>query len=793
MAAKKTKKKNKKRIVLLDTHAIIHRGYHALPNFVSQKGEPTGGLFGLVTILISIIKDVDPDYIVACYDLPKPTYRHEVYKEYKAGRKKADPELVSQIKRSRDVFEALSIPTHEKESFEADDVIGTIASQVKTNKDIEVVIASGDMDTLQLVDGNKVKVYTMRKGLKDTVLYNEKKVEERYGFPPKLLADYKGLRGDPSDNIPGVPGVGEKTATNLIGEYKTIEKLIKALKKDPTPRKDIGLTERFVNLILENEEEALFSKELATIRLDVPIKFELPKKTWHETVDLEKVSELFADLEFRTLNIRFRELLGASTEESAPAEEKISQSELKELKIMLWVLDSHFTNPEKKDILHFTKKKNLKDARKVLEERLEKNDLTKIWKEIEKPLIPVVEEMSKNGIQIDANYLHNLSKEYHKDLSKLEKAIWKMAGREFNINSPKQLGEILYDELGLKVQGSGRTAGGARSTREEILQKMSDQNPIIEKILEYRELQKLLSTYIDVLPDLLGKDGRLHAKFLQAGTTTGRFASQDPNIQNIPIKSEVGRAIRGGFVAPKGKELVALDYSQIELRLAAIFSEDKKLLEIFKKNLDVHTAVAAHVFGIPQEKVTKEQRRKAKVINFGILYGMGVLALKKNLKTDRKEAQEFYNNYFETYDGLSDYLDEVRKNAAKNGYTETLFGRRRYFSGINSPLPYVRAQAERMAINAPLQGTQADIIKIAMIKIDKYLQKEGLKDKVKMILQIHDELMFEVDKSVVKEVVPEIKKIMENILTKDQTKGVPIKVNAENGPNWNEMKSFDTK
>jgi DNA polymerase-1 len=383
-----------------------------------------------------------------------------------------------------------------------------------------------------------------------------------------------------------------------------------------------------------------------------------------------------------------------------------------------------------------------------------------------------------------------LSTKYHKELDKLQKEIWKHAKEEFNINSPRQLGVILFEKLGLKVKGMKKTAGGVQSTRESELDKLKDLHPVVPCILQYRELQKLLSTYIDTLPTLLEQDSRLHTTFIQTGSTTGRMASHNPNLQNIPIKTELGRNIRKAFIAEKGFKLVAFDYSQIELRLAAILSQDEKLVSIFKSGRDVHTEVASQVFKVPADKVDKEMRRRAKIINFGILYGMGVNALRANLGSTREEAQHFYNDYFATFTGLAHYLDKVKAEAARNGYIETLFGRRRYFEGIKSKLPYIRAQAERMAINAPIQGTGADIVKIAMIRINELLEKKGLTKDVHMLLQVHDELIFEIKNDLIDGLLDEIQNVMENILTTDQSKGVPIVSHRAVGTTWGDMEDL---
>lgn len=790
--------KEKIKIVLLDAHAIIHRAYHALPDFVSSKGEPTGGIYGLSSMLLKIVGDLEPDYIFACYDLPGPTYRHEAYEGYKAQRVKAEDELVIQLKRSRDVFKAFNIPIYDSPGFEADDILGTIVSKLQAPSfklQVDVIIASGDMDTLQLVDDKHIKVYTMKKGLSETVTYDEEGVKTRFGFGPELLPDYKGLNGDPSDNIPGVPGIGEKTATILITKFGSIGDIYKKLKKDKSAFIKAGLKERIVNLLLEHEEEAEFSKELATIRRDAPIDFVLPEKKWVDSVEMAKITALFGELEFRTLGNRAREVLGKIRgneqvdleEKKEGTRESIPSGLLKELAVEVSLINSNIPDPKEEDIFRLAKTESVAKAKEVLFGELKRLKLERVFEEIEKPLIPVIEKMEKIGVKVDLDYLKKLSEEYHKKLDALEKKIWREAGAEFNINSPKQLGEVLFVKMGLKASRQKKTAGGALSTRESELVKLRGAHPIIDPILEYREFQKLLSTYIDNIPSLVAPDGRLHTHFLSNGAATGRMSSRDPNLQNIPHKSELGMAIRKAFVAEKGYKIISFDYSQIELRIAAFLSGDKKLIEIFKRGEDIHTAVAAEVFGVPGDKVHPEMRRHAKVINFGIIYGMGVNALKENLGTDRAEAQKFYDEYFKKFSGLAKYLDEVKLEAHKKGYTETFFGRRRYFEGLKSKLPYVRASAERMAINAPIQGTEADIIKLAMVRIDEHLGKEKAGDDIRMILQVHDELVFEMKESFAKEHIPHLQKIMESSIDPKETAGIVMKTDARMGDNWAEL------
>ncbi len=819
-----------KRLVLIDAHAILHRAYHALPQFSNSRGEPTGGLYGLAAMLIKIITTLKPDYMAAAYDLPKPTFRHEAYKQYKEGRAKADDALVSQMKRSREIFDVFNIPIYDKEGFEADDILGTIVEQLNAKRptlNASVVIASGDMDTLQLVDDKKVQVFTLKKGINDTVLYDEEAVNARYGFGPELLPDFKGLKGDPSDNIKGIAGIGDKTATELIVKFGSIENIYKKIKKENAKIK-MEVKPRVLELLEKGKEEAEFSKILGTIRRDVPITFLFPEKPWREGIDIAKAEALFAELEFRQLIQRLKEALRQIQDSGFKIQEKdtppqtkskkkteneagpmqgsltdalaasgVDPQELKETEAALWLINSNLTNSTLEDIFAFARTRDFRTAQAVIFAELKARNLTRVFEDIEQPLIPVIERMNERGVCLDVPFLHELSKTYHKELYTLEKAIHKLSGSQFNINSPKQLGDILFAKLGLKSARQKKTAGGALSTRESELEKMREMHPIIGAVLEYREFQKLLSTYIDNLPAMVGKDGRLHARFFSSGAATGRMASQNPGLQNIPIQTERGRKIRDAFVAEKGNTLLALDYSQIELRVAAILSGDTELINIFKAGEDVHTAVASFVFRVGRDEITKEMRRDAKVINFGILYGMGVTALQQSLKegnpaVTRADAQHFLDDYFTHFHTLAQYIEEVKTSAEAKGYTETLFGRRRSFEAIHSNIPYIRAAAERQAMNAPFQGTAADILKLAMIAVDGYLQREKLADKVSLILSVHDELIYEIPEKLVKPLAPKIKTIMESVLPAKLSKDVPIVAEAKVGKNWGEMTPMRT-
>jgi len=761
-------KKDKKILVLLDAHAILHRAYHALPDFKSQvTGEPTGALYGVSAFLIKVIRELNPDYIVACYDVPEPTFRHIAYDEYKGKRPKMDSELAGQIDRSRDLMKAFDIPIYEKPGFEADDILGTIVEKLKDNDDIKIFIASGDMDTMQLVKNGDVVVYTLKKGINDTMIYDQKAVRDRFGFLPAFLPDFKGLSGDPSDNIIGVPGIGAKTATALIENFGKIESIYKKLKTKKGEEEFIekGFKPRIISLLKEHEEDALFSKELATIRKDAPIEFSLKdsefKNMSQDEERKKEVKEIFANLGFNSLMARLN-----------------------------GVVDNNAVMSSNKEV--GTKKESIPLEESILnkiEEMYKVGVFSKDVYEIERHLVPVVLEMEKNGVLLDIDFLKKLSVEYHKEEKKIEKKIWKLAGKEFNIDSPKQLSEVLFGTLGISSKKIKKTPGGVLSTKASELEKIREEFPIVDDILSYRELRKLLTTYVDTLPKLIGEDGRLHARFDQMGTATGRFASSEPNLQNIPVKSELGRNIRKAFIAPRGTKFVAFDYSQVELRVLAILSGDKELMDVFKNGGDIHTSVAAHVFKVDPKDVDREMRRKAKVINFGIIYGMGVNALRVNLGCSRVEAQEFYDKYFKSFSRVAEYLKEQKEMAHKLGFTETLFGRKRYFPETSSRIPFIQKEAERQATNHPLQGTAADIIKIAMFKAREALIKNGLANKSRLILQIHDELVFEVDENVTSQVVGIIKEEMENAI-KEKSKGIPILVDVKTGHNWDEMENI---
>lgn len=829
----------KKRLVLLDSHALLHRSYHAMPGFSTHSGIPTGAIFGFVKMILKIKDELKPDYVIACFDRKEATFRHVAYENYKATRVKSDNELISQIEIAPKICEAMNIPVYSLAGFEADDLLGTIVSDLKkTNfqingEELEVFIASGDMDTMQLIDkDNWVKVYTLKKGLGETIIYNYQDVIKRYGFTPEQIPDYKGLRGDTSDNIIGIKGIGEKTATTLINLFLNIEKMYDLIHKSKDEFTKIckanKITERIQNLIIDGEEEARFSKTLATIRCDAPIDFKLPETTWLSGIQISEFQKICQEFEFRSFKNAFQvvkvevqnisknnkdsdelnigglelnEIVNQETKSEEAEEIKVDEDLLLELKVLMNLVNSEFTNPGLETIFYETDTNNGEEAKDKLLETLAKEDLTNLYLLMEKPIIQILKDMHKNGVSLNTEILKEQSQFLKKRLEILEKSIYKKAEEEFNISSPKQLGYILYEKLklGEKIK---KTAGGALSTNANQLDKIKDKNPIIEEVLEYRELSKLVSTYVDTLPNYVESDGKIHSTFVQTGTTTGRFSSENPNLQNLPVKSEEGLMVRKAFIASTGFKFLSIDYSQIDLRSAAILSQDPHLLEIFKSGVDVHTGVAARVFKVKESEVTSEMRRKAKTINFGILYGMGVTALKDSMQVERKEAQEFYDEYKETFQVMMNYLEKVKNEATEKGYTETLFKRRRYIPLLKSKMPFLKAQGERLAINAPVQGTTADILKLAMLDINDYLKENKLAKDIKIILQIHDELVLEVKEDLIEKEAEHLKNIFEEVLIKrmkDTTwkhmilqdtaiSKVPLKAEVKSGNNLYELK-----
>lgn len=922
-------KNNTQRYMLVDGNALIHRGYHAIPHLTTKSGESTNAVYGFTLILLKAFKDIKPTHLACTFDLAGPTFRHEQYKEYKATRVKADQELYDQIPRVKEVVRALNIPIFEKQGFEADDCLGTLAVGIhKADPEAEVLIVTGDLDTLQLVN-HKIKVYTMRKGITDTVIYDARAVRERYGLTPEQMVDYKALRGDPSDNIPGVKGIGEKGAADLIKQFGDFENLFKQIKSKTA--EDLNLKPRVFNLLVEQEAQARQSYQLSQIILNLPLDANIPKYDF-DPVHQKQVFELFKNLEFRSLlnklpgsenkktgneileqkgdngqllekekeqpEIGKQEYTLLDTEERlakvlpgllkakelcvdtettglnsleaklvgvglcakqgeayfVPAGLALSSQGIKELlakasavKIghnLKFDLEVLKTNGFELNPLGFdtmiasyllnasTRQHNLESLafselgyqmqgieeligkgksqitmaevpvekvswycaedvdvtlrlKEIFEPKLKAERLEKIFQEIEMPLVSVLAEMETAGIKLDSKVLNRLSGEAEVAIKDLENAIYKLTGQEFNINSPKQLKEVLFEKLGLVPVENRKTKTGL-STSADNLEKMLGQHPVIPKILEYRELTKLQSTYLLALPELASKkDGRIHTSYNQTVAATGRLSSTDPNLQNIPVRGEgLGSEVRKAFVAEKGYKFLSIDYSQIELRVVAHLAQDKKMMEVFKTGQDIHEKTAMEIFGQPAGQVTKDMRRDAKTINFGILYGVSSFGLSARI-TDmsRVEAKEYIKKYFAAYPKVEEYIEQVKLQVNQEGFVKNELGRLRRFPEIKDSRWQIRAAAERAAVNFPIQSLAADVIKVAMINIAKELA--GTSD-CRMLLQVHDELLFEVKEEQVERWAKQLIPIMESSIKLS----VPVTVEAKVGDNWGEMEKI---
>lgn len=927
--------KTKPKLIIIDGNALIHRSFHALPPTLRTKsGQIVNAVYGFTAFLLKALNEFHPEYVVLTLDKKGPTFRHEQYKEYKATRVKAPDELYEQIPFVKKVAEAFNIPIFEMIGYEADDLIGTICEQTKKEKNLEKIIITGDLDTLQLIN-DKTKVYTMSRGLSDSVLYGAPQVKERYNLTPEQIIDYKALRGDVSDNIPGVKGIGEKTASELLVEFKNLDGVYEAVKKNSSKIKP-----RILELLKSNRDNAYLSQKLATIELKAPLKFSL-KDIQFTSFKLENVLPLFSELEFKSLLNKVKDLRDnlnkvhdkKTSLTNAAAEEKkgvssaagsgaakfarnakdfkyelvdddkkfaaflkklkaqkafsfdtetsgldpitaellgisfawkkgeayfilATKDRLEKLRVILeaekikksghnlkfdWrvlknqgvevkglafdtMIASYLLTPGNRqhnlDSLAFTElgfekisKINLADTQptqltidfksldpeklslyscedadftdrlvKVLDKRLKAENLNDLFNKIEVPLIPVLGEMEDNGIKIDLGPLETLDKEVGARLAKLEKDIHRLAKTKFNINSTKQLKEILFEKLAIPTDNIRKTKTGF-STAEDELEKLNDLHPIIPLLRDYRELNKLQTTYLNALPTMINpKTGRIHTSFNQTIAATGRLSSTDPNLQNIPTRTEEGRQIRTAFVAEKGYVLAGFDYSQIELRLAAHMAGDKKMIAAFKNKEDIHTATAAEINEVKLSEVTKSMRREAKAINFGLLYGQGPHGLSQSAGIPYWRAQEFINKYFLAYPNIKKMVHNSIKEARQKGYAVTLFGRKRPLPEINSTIPVIRKSAERMAINTPLQGTAADLIKMAMVKIEALIK--GRETEIKMLLQVHDELIFEIKKDKLDFYSPKIKNIMQDVLKLK----VPIIVDESIGDNWGDLK-----
>ncbi|MGC9365011.1 MAG: DNA polymerase I [Fidelibacterota bacterium] len=892
----------KKTLYLIDGSAIAYRSYFGMirNRLTNSAGQPTGAVFAYVNSLLKLIEEEKPDYIGMVFDAPEKTFRHKIYEDYKATREAMPDELVSQLPYIHKVTEAMNIPVIIRPGYEADDVIGTLAKHAR-QQGLQVYMVTGDKDFMQLLEPD-IFIYKPTSGQKAVEVIDEDGVVEQWGVRPEQIADYLGLIGDTSDNIPGVKGVGPAKARPLLQEFGSLENIIENVDKIGNPR--------VRDMIKENAEEAKFSKLLATIKTDVPVdikidtlraqainrdeliklfeelefyslikSFSTPKKA--EKVDkeyrtlkdraevvklvqtLQNVQLLSVDLETTSVspmlaeivgislawepdkavyipvrfpvsqkslfgeddNIEFLELLKPVLEDSkipkCGQNLKYDMLILKRSGIRLQAVEfdtmiaAFLIQPDSRSYkldrlaqqyLNHTmqpieeligKGKNqitmdevavekvgfyaAEDADVVLQlvpilqEKLEEDKTTDIFKRIEMPLIPVLMQMEENGVYLDTDFMKQMSGDLSRQIENLTAKIYSAAGETFNINSPKQLADILFDRLKLN-------AGRKRSTAVNVLEKLRDEHPLPGLILDYRTLSKLQNTYVDAIPQLVNRrTGRVHSSFNQTAASTGRLSSSDPNFQNIPIRTDIGREIRKAFVPQKkGWKILSADYSQIELRIMAHLSKDPELIKAFQEDVDIHTRTAALVYGVPEKDVLPEMRRVAKVVNFGIMYGAGPFRMSEELKIPMQEARKIVDNYFNTYPGINNYIIATLNDARENGFVKTLSGRLRYVHDINSSNKNVREAAERAAINMPIQGTAADMIKIAMIRIHDRLITEKL--RAMMILQIHDELLFEVAEDEVEVVTSIVKQEMEGALPLD----IPVKVDIGVGNSWYE-------
>jgi DNA polymerase-1 len=907
-------------LLLFDGNAIVHRAYHAFgatryrqatPLTVSRTGEVVSAVYGFALMLLKVLNELKPAYLAIAFDKKGPTFRHKMYDRYKANRPPTPDELVNQIDRVKQLVKSFGISLFEVDDYEADDVLGTLSRQA-VGQGLETIIVTGDADTMQLVNP-AVKVLYPKPGktFSDTILFNAGAVEEKYGVGPEHITDLKALVGDTSDNIPGVPGIGDKTAIKLIRQFGSLEEIYAHLEEVTPPRAR--------EMLRQNRDLAYRCKELATIVTGVPVSLKLedssignydhrqaadflrdleffsllPKlpgsdeeSTAPEIVtekaggdyvlvttvedldklckELKKAGTFAFDTETTGLNPMLARPVGISLSAEAgkacyipvghvildevaqpPLEQvmeklkplfedaaiaKIAQNGKFDMMIMAGsgvtvnnlsfdtMIAAHLLGEKAIGLknmafsklgIEMTPIKNLIGAgskqlsmsevgiretadyacadadmtfrlAELFSKELEKHNLIKLFAEVEMPLVPVLLDMEKNGVLLDIDILKDMSQNLGEQIGVLEERIYSEAGEEFNINSPQQLGRVLFDKLQLPTFRRGKAR---YSTEASVLQELSQEFPITRDVLEYRQLTKLKSTYLDALPNLVNPNtGRIHTSFNQTRTATGRLSSSDPNMQNIPVRGELGGQVRQAFIAPEGCRLLAGDYSQIDLRALAHLSQDENLLKAFKHDEDIHAATAAQIYGIKPSEVTSDMRRFAKTVNFGIIYGMSEYGLEQATELSREEAARFIAAYFEKYPGVSKYFDATREQARQSGYVETLLGRRRFIPDINSSNRQVREAAERMAINMPVQGTSADIIKVAMINLYRRMRERKLKSK--MLLQVHDELVFEVpdaEMETMRNLVPEVMSTAVKLI-------IPLKVDIKEGKNWGEMK-----
>ena len=797
---------NKEKLLLIDAYSIICRGFYALPLLSTSKGYHTNAALGFLNILFRTIDEEKPQYIAVAFDENAPTFRHKMYKEYKGQRKPMPVELKEQVPYVKEILSAMGINVFSKVGYEADDMLGSLANKFASKK-VEAVILSGDKDMLQLATDNiKIRLVKTVKSNSDIYPYYAKDVEKEFNMTPTEFIDLKAIMGDPSDNIPGIKGVGKITANDLITKYKSIENIYKHLDEIKKPS--------VVKAFTEGKDDAKLFKVMVTIVKDVEInaklqdleiknifnpdsfkvieKYELKSiyKKFGKSASTKKAKEVDSLLEgFVSLDNNFDNVDKKDTEyrddnadytydlksrykaldKSDTFEKYIPKKRIEDLTIMSYLL-----NPIKKgyeDLKHIEPKKLYDESIK----KLKNLELDTVYNEIEYPLVKVLYNMEKLGVAVNEKAITDFGKKLSTEIEKLDEKIHRLAKDDsFNINSPKQLGDILFNKLGLDYE---RKKGEKQSTGVEVLQKLIDKHEIIKPIMDYRTYNKLLTTYAEALPKYI-VDGRIHTNFNQTETATGRLSSDNPNLQNIPIRTELGRELRKAFVPRKGFTFIDADYSQIELRILAILSGDENLINAYKGTADVHSATASEVFGVSIKDVTPELRRKAKAINFGIVYGISSYGLGEDLQIDTKEAKLYIDKYFAKYSKVKEYLDRTVEDAKINGYTKTYYGRIRPIPEFKVGNAMQKAFAKRVAMNSPIQGTAADIMKLAMIGVDSELEKQKLESRI--VLQVHDEILIECKKGE----ETKVKKILKDKMTSSFNFPVELEIDIKEGDNW---------
>ncbi len=814
-------------ILLIDAHALIHRAFHALPPLSAPDGRPTGALYGLSRILLKVLREREFAGIYAAFDRPEPTHRKDSFADYKAHRPKAPDELVSQLIEARELFRTFGIPVVEMSKVEADDIIGTLATQFARDGR-EVTILTGDLDALQLVKDPYVRVETFKKGVSETMVYDERAVKERYGFGPEYIPDLKGIMGDASDNIKGVPGVGEGSALKLVRSFGSIEGIYRALAKDGVEEcaKRAGIQARFIKLMVAHETEARFSKKLATIDTAVPL--DVPHETFRGIPENE-VNAYFSQLGFESLRARPEGLSHMpSPRADVPADDTVPKDSIfiedaedallhlkdfrgkKEkvaydwktilknlgdkagmitgpffdLLIAGWLIDPDQQDFSKEALIARFVRSGAQDDRALylaLRNALTTNGLMGVFEKIEMPLVPVLALMERTGIAVDRAHLRSLSQEMRKELAALEERITREAGGAFNINSPRQVAEVLFERLNLGTEKKRKTRTGQRRTGRDILLELKSAHPIVPLLLEYRETFKIFSSFVEPLLAAIEKDGRVRTTFLQTGTATGRLASERPNLQNIPQESKWAKLLRCAFTAPRGTTLVSFDYSQLELRLLAHVSEDEALRTAFREGKDIHALTAAKVFHVPLSGVTPPMRRTAKTLNFGIVYGMGARAFAASSGLSLADAKRFMEEYFNEFPSVRRWQERVKKDAKANGYVANEHGRRRWFREASKRGSW--GEVERAAINMPLQSLGADILKLSMAGIADLISTTR---DIRMVLSVHDELLFEMPRGMLHTQAPAIQKLMESVVDLS----VPLRVDIRTGDDWGSMEPW---